>query len=45
MKKTHCKYKIYLLDMQEFLIAFYCKFVTFCFKFATVCGVILILYQ
>ena len=21
-EKTHCKYKIYLLDMQEFLIAF-----------------------
>ena len=32
MKKTHCKYKVYLLNTQEFVITFYCKFATFCFK-------------
>lgn len=45
MKKTHCKYKVYLLNTQEFLITFYCKFATFCFKIDTVCGFTLLLYQ
>lgn len=45
MKKTHCKYKVYLLNMQEFFVAFYCEFATFCFKFDTVCGFTLLLYQ
>ena len=34
MKKTHCKYKVYLLNMQEFFVAFYCEFATFCMKFS-----------
>ena len=45
MKKTHCKYKVYLLNMQEFLVTFYCKLDNFCFKFDTVCGFTLLLYQ
>ncbi len=45
MKKTHCKYKVYLLNTQEFVITFYCKFATFCFKIDTVCGFTLLLYQ
>ena len=45
MKKTHCKYKVYLLNTQEFVITFYCKFATFCFKIDTVFGFTLLLYQ
>lgn len=41
----HCKYKVYLLNTQEFVITFYCKFATFCFKIDTVCGFTLLLYQ
>lgn len=44
-EKTHCKYKVYLLNTQEFVITFYCKFATFCFKIDTVCGFTLLLYQ
>ena len=40
-----CKYKVYLLNTQEFVITFYCKFATFCFKIDTVCGFTLLLYQ
>ena len=40
-----CQYKVYLLNTQEFVITFYCKFATFCFKIDTVCGFTLLLYQ
>ena len=44
-EKNVCKYKVYLLNTQEFVITFYCKFATFCFKIDTVCGFTLLLYQ
>ena len=37
--------EVYLLNTQEFVITFYCKFATFCFKIDTVCGFTLLLYQ
>lgn len=45
MKKTHCKYKLYLLYMQDPKVAFYYKFVIFTFKIDTVCAFTLLLYQ
>lgn len=43
--EKNSKYKVYLLNTQEFVITFYCKFATFCFKIDTVCGFTLLLYQ
>ena len=45
MKKTHCKYKVYLLNTQEFVIYFYCKFATFCFKLTLCADSHSLLYQ
>lgn len=44
-EKNSLQYKVYLLNTQEFVITFYCKFATFCFKIDTVCGFTLLLYQ
>ena len=43
--RTPYNKSVYLLNTQEFVITFYCKFATFCFKIDTVCGFTLLLYQ
>ncbi len=43
MKKTHCKYKVYLQNTQALAIIFYYKFATFCFKIDSVYGFTLLL--